>query len=148
MVSGAIHCEIYTEFKGVLEGRAQGISRGLRLYSTVDPNFSHNSYTYIINGWHCEIIGSYLQQHHQPGRPNLRGGLGTQFSDHAQRAKKASAKGRSPPQDPEVGPHSGSYLLVIVKVCSNFTWTSPSSIYGDQDIWWHLLGVSDCSAHS
>ena len=30
----------------------------------------------------------------------------------ARRAKKASAKGRSPPQELEVGPRSGPYLLV------------------------------------
>ena len=30
----------------------------------------------------------------------------------AQRAKKAWAKGRSPPQELEVGPRSGPYLLV------------------------------------
>ena len=30
----------------------------------------------------------------------------------AQRAKKALAKGQSPPQELEVGPRSGSYLLV------------------------------------
>ena len=32
----------------------------------------------------------------------------------ARRAKKASAEGRSPPQEPEVGRRSGPYLLVIV----------------------------------
>ena len=32
----------------------------------------------------------------------------------AQRAKIASAKGRSPPQELEVGPRSGPYLLVHV----------------------------------
>ena len=33
----------------------------------------------------------------------------------AHRAKKASAKGRSPPQERDVGPCSGPYLLVYVK---------------------------------
>ena len=32
----------------------------------------------------------------------------------ARRAKKASAEGRSPPQELEVGPRSGPYLLVII----------------------------------
>ena len=32
----------------------------------------------------------------------------------ARRAKKASAEGRSPPQELEVGPRSGPYLLVAV----------------------------------
>ena len=31
----------------------------------------------------------------------------------ARRAKKASDEGRSPPQDLEVSPHSGLYLLVL-----------------------------------
>ena len=34
----------------------------------------------------------------------------------ARRAKKASAEGRSPPQELEVGPRSGPYLLVYIKV--------------------------------
>ena len=34
----------------------------------------------------------------------------------ARRAKKASAEGQSPPQELEVGPRSGSYLLVRIKV--------------------------------
>jgi len=34
----------------------------------------------------------------------------------ARRAKKASAEGRSPPQELEVGPLSGPYLLVFIKV--------------------------------
>ena len=33
----------------------------------------------------------------------------------AQRAKKALAEGRSPPQELEVGPRSGPYLLVYIK---------------------------------
>ena len=33
----------------------------------------------------------------------------------AQRAKKPSAEGRSPPQELEIGPHSGPYLLVEIK---------------------------------
>ena len=33
------------------------------------------------------------------------------------RAKKASAEGRSPPQELEVGPRSGPYLLVILESC-------------------------------
>ena len=33
----------------------------------------------------------------------------------ARTAKKASAKGQSPLQEPEVGPHSGPYLLVAMK---------------------------------
>ena len=33
----------------------------------------------------------------------------------AQRAKKASAEGRSPPQELEVGPRSRPYLLVVLK---------------------------------
>ena len=33
----------------------------------------------------------------------------------AQRAKKSLDEGRSPPQEQEVGPHSGPYLLVLVK---------------------------------
>ena len=32
----------------------------------------------------------------------------------ARRAKKASAEGRIPPQELEVGQHSGPYLLVII----------------------------------
>ena len=37
----------------------------------------------------------------------------------AQRAKKALVEGRSPPQELELGPRSGPYLLVNVKVkCS------------------------------
>ena len=32
----------------------------------------------------------------------------------ARRAKKASAKGGSPPQELEVGPHSRPYLLVVI----------------------------------
>ena len=32
----------------------------------------------------------------------------------ARRAKKASAEGRSPPQELEVGPRSGPYLLVLL----------------------------------
>ena len=32
----------------------------------------------------------------------------------AQKGKKASDKGRRPPQELEVGPHSGPYLLVII----------------------------------
>ena len=32
----------------------------------------------------------------------------------ARRAKKASAEGQSPPQELEVGPRSGPYLLVII----------------------------------
>ena len=31
----------------------------------------------------------------------------------ARRAKKTSAEGRSPPQELEIGPHSGPYLLVL-----------------------------------
>jgi hypothetical protein len=34
----------------------------------------------------------------------------------ARRAKKASAEGRSPPQELEVGPRSGSYLLVLINM--------------------------------
>ena len=34
----------------------------------------------------------------------------------ARRAKKASAEGRSPPQELEVGPRSGPYLLVSLKI--------------------------------
>ena len=34
----------------------------------------------------------------------------------ARRAKQASAKGRSPPQELEVGPRSGPYLIVEIKV--------------------------------
>ena len=34
----------------------------------------------------------------------------------ARRAKKASAEGRSPPQELEVGPRSGPYLLVADKM--------------------------------
>ena len=34
------------------------------------------------------------------------------FFFFARRAKKASVEGRSPPQELEVGPHSGPYLLV------------------------------------
>ena len=34
----------------------------------------------------------------------------------ARRAKKASAEGRSPPQELEVGPRIGPYLLVVVIV--------------------------------
>ena len=33
----------------------------------------------------------------------------------ARRAKKASAEGQSPPQELEVGPRSGPYLLVFLK---------------------------------
>ena len=32
----------------------------------------------------------------------------------AQRAEKALAKGQSPPQELEVSPHSGLYLIVII----------------------------------
>ena len=39
----------------------------------------------------------------------------------ARRAKKASDKGQSPPQELEVGPRSGPYLLVLVKVINNLT---------------------------
>ena len=35
----------------------------------------------------------------------------------ARRAKKASAEGRSPPQELEVGPRSGPYLLVCFNSC-------------------------------
>ena len=38
----------------------------------------------------------------------------------ARRAKKDSAEGRSPPQELEVGPRSGPYLLVLLK-----GWISP-----------------------
>ena len=34
----------------------------------------------------------------------------------ARRAKKASAGGRSPPQELEVGPLSGPYILVYIKI--------------------------------
>ena len=34
----------------------------------------------------------------------------------ARRAKKASAKGRSPPQELEVGPRSGPYFLVVLNM--------------------------------
>ena len=37
----------------------------------------------------------------------------------ARRAKKASAKGRSPPQELEVGPRSGPYLLVLFKAVTD-----------------------------
>ena len=34
----------------------------------------------------------------------------------ARRAKKASSGGRSPPQELEVGPRSGPYILVYIKI--------------------------------
>ena len=34
----------------------------------------------------------------------------------ALRTKKPSAKGRSPPQELEEGPHSGRFLLVIIEL--------------------------------
>ena len=37
-----------------------------------------------------------------------------QSSFFSRRAKKASAEGRSPPQELEVGPRSGPYLLVNI----------------------------------
>ena len=42
----------------------------------------------------------------------------------ARRAKRASAEGRSPPQELEVGPRSGPYLLVLLKGQSQCTWIS------------------------
>ena len=53
----------------------------------------------------------------------LRLSLNTKMGKHriispffAQRAKKASAKGQSPPQELEVGPRSKPYLLVQVQI--------------------------------
>ena len=51
----------------------------------------------------------------------------------ARRAKKASAEGRSPPQELEVGPRSGPYLLVILKDgilrFNSFNITSKRGVY-------------------
>ena len=45
----------------------------------------------------------------------------------AQRAKKASAESWKPPQELEVGPHSGTYLLVVVVLRIHFAagWFRP-----------------------
>ena len=45
----------------------------------------------------------------------------------ARRAKKASAEGRSPPQELEVSPRSGLYLLVVLKV-TYFFWNQQKQI--------------------
>ena len=52
----------------------------------------------------------------------------------ARRAKKASAEGRSPPQELEVGPRSGPYLLVLLILKK---WISPKG--GGRTMWIRLF---------
>ena len=54
----------------------------------------------------------------------------------ARRAKKTTAEGRSPPQELEVGPRSGPYILVHLKTI----WLSIFLLCGKSCLIWSALG--------